>query len=430
MMDCRARSRRLHQAGPYILATSSQSGSERISFLHIGATPADPLTLVGSLDFAFPLPWEHTTFASAVQPTPGQKGSYNVYFNIGSQYNGVVIGDDGSVVLDASGNPIYEPTTDTVQASGLTTGTLQGDSIYMVTLRDNNGTPVVSSPLQIAKGLRNAASMEVDPVTGRLLFADNGIDGNDFGNEAWSTDELNAIWPSAGGGQFNNFGFPYNYTKTIDAPGDPVVVVNPGLGRPPLIAFEPLPDPVLTTEGSESEGASGFAISPPMFPSGLNQGVFIGFHGLFSEGGTANDENPLVFADPKTGHYFDFISNNEPNIGHLDEALATSDSLFLADLSSTGDVFGAGGPGQGVIYQIKAINQQPQIAQIAGQTVQAGQKLTVIVPRNRPESRPDPDVLSGSRCAQRREDRPIQRHFHLDRHPFIDAAHRDGRCHR
>jgi hypothetical protein len=369
----------LHQAGPYFLATSSLAGSERISFLHAGATPSDSLTLAGSINFAFPAGWEHTTFASAVQPTPGRKGSYTVYFNIGSQYNGVVIGDDGSVVLDASGNPIYQPTTDTVGASGLATGTLQGDSIYAVIVRDNHGTPSVSNPVQIAKGLRNAASMEVDPATGRLLFADNGIDGNDFGNEAWSTDELNSIAPSAVGGQFNNFGFPYNYTKTVDAPGDPVVVVNPGLGRPPLIAFEPLPDPVLTVEGSESEGPSGFAIAPTMFPPGLNQGVFIGFHGLFNEGGTTNDENPLVFADPKTGHYFDFISNNEPNIGHLDEALATSDSLFLADLSSTGDVFGAGGPGQGVIYQIQAINKQPQIAQIASQTVQAGQKLSVIV---------------------------------------------------
>jgi hypothetical protein len=140
-----------------------------------------------------------------------------------------------------------------------------------------------------------------------------------------------------------------------------------------------LPDPVLTTEGSESEGASGFAIAPTMFPRGLNYGVFIGFHGLFNEGGTTNDENPLVFANPRTGHYFDFISNNEPNIGHLDEALSTSDSLFLADLSATGDVFGAGGPGQGMIYQIQAINRQPQIARIASQTVQVGQELSLIV---------------------------------------------------
>src|SRR4029077_15933399 len=119
----------------------------------------------------------------------------------------------------------------------------------------------------------------------------------------------------------------YSYVKTIDAPGDPVQVVNPAVGVQPLVAFEPLPDPVLTVEGSESEGPSGFAQSPPLFPSGLNHGFFIGFHGVFELGGPANDENPVVFADPSTGHYFDFISNNEPNIGHIDEALSTSDSL-------------------------------------------------------------------------------------------------------
>ena len=136
-----------------------------------------------------------------------------------------------------------------------------------------------------------------------------------------------------------------SYVKTIDQPGDPVTVVNPGVGVQPLIAFEPLPDSVLTAEGSESEGSSGFALSPSNFPAGLNQGVFIGFHGLFNEGGTANDENPLVFANPSTGHYFDFVSNNEPNIGHIDEALSTSNSLFLADLTSGGDT--GSGSGQG-----------------------------------------------------------------------------------
>ena len=117
------------------------------------------------------------------------------------------------------------------------------------------------------------------------------------------------------GGPVEYFGFPevingqlvYSYVKTIDKPGDPVTVVNPGVGVQPLVAFEPLADPVLTAEGSESEGSSGFALSPPEFPAGLNHGVFIGFHGLFNEGGTANDENPLIFADPSTGQYFDFV---------------------------------------------------------------------------------------------------------------------------
>src|SRR5262245_54128980 len=78
----------LHQAGPYILATSSGTGVERITFLHTGATPASPLTLAGSLNFTFPPDWDHTTYALAVRPTPGQPGAYDVFFNVGSQLNG------------------------------------------------------------------------------------------------------------------------------------------------------------------------------------------------------------------------------------------------------------------------------------------------------------------------------------------------------
>jgi hypothetical protein len=368
----------LHQAGEFILATSSISGSERISVLRTGATPSTPLTLMGSINFAFPNPaWDHTTFASVVRPTPGDPGAYDVIFNIGSEFNGVVIGNDGNVVLDANGNPILEPTKDTVQADGLVTGTLRGDSLYMVTLHDQGGTPTFSHLTRIASGLRNAASLAIDPTTGDLYLADNGIDGNSGGNEAWSADELDRIPAALIGKKVVNFGFPYSYVKTIDEPGDPVTVVRPDYGVQPLIAFEPLPDPVLTQEGSESEGSSGFALSPPMFPAGLNHGVFIGFHGLFNEGGLTNDENPLIFADPSTGHYFDFISNNLPNIGHLDEALSTTNSLFLADISSTGDLFGASGPGHGVIYEIQAINHPPQLAPIAHQTVREGSTLTL-----------------------------------------------------
>ena len=146
-----------------------------------------------------------------------------------------------------------------------------------------------------------------------------------------------------------------SYVKTIDKPGDPVIVVHPNVGVQPSVAFEPLPDPVLTAEGSESEGPSGFALSPSGFPPGLNHGVFIGFHGLFDQGVIANDENPLIFAGPSTGHYFDFISNNLSTIGHLDEVLSTSDSLFIADISSSGELLDPSGLADGKIYQIKAI---------------------------------------------------------------------------
>jgi hypothetical protein len=369
----------LHQAGEFILATSSEAGSERISFLRIGQTLSDPLTLAGTLNFAFPSGWDHTTFASAIRPTPGQSGNFDVVFNIGSQYNGVV--------LDSNGNPIYVPTMGTATASGLASGTLLGDSLYMVTLSDNNGSPVLSNPIRIAAGVRNAASLAFDPTTGDLDFADNGIDKN-ANNVAWSADELDRIPAAQIGAGVPYFGFPeviggqltYSYVKTSLQPGDPVTVINPDVGVQPLIAFEPLADAALGSGGSKSQGASGFALSPAGFPAAVAGGVFIGFHGVFNAGGTANDENPLIFANPATGKYFNFVSNDEPNIGHLDEVMSTSSSLFLADISSTGDMIG--GAGEGVIYQITAVaslpvNHPPVLAKISDQTVDEGVTLTV-----------------------------------------------------
>jgi hypothetical protein len=249
----------------------------------------------------------------------------------------------------------------------------------MVTVHDVRGTPRVSNLKRIASGLRNAASMAIDPTTGDLWIADNGIDGNAGGNEAWSADELNRIPAAQIGGAVEFFGFPtlvngqivYSYVKTIDKPGDPVMVLNPNVGVQPVMAFEPLPDPVLTVEGSESEGSSGFALSPSQFPAGLNHGVFIGFHGLFDQGGIANDENPMIFADPSTGHYFDFISNNLPNIGHLDEILSTKNSLFVADISSTGELFGQSGVGAGVIYQIEVVASPKAAVSMAAHSLTA-----------------------------------------------------------
>src|SRR6185312_5444037 len=263
---------------------------------------------------------------------------------------------------------------------------LNGDSIYMVTLRDNNGTPVLSNLRQAATGLRNAASMAFDPATGDLLLADNGIDGIPDPNEAYSTDTLQRIPAANIGVVVPNFGFPYTYTLTTTTPGGTGTRVNPGGGVTPLAAFEPLVDPLLPTTGSESEGSSGFAPSPLDFPAGLQHGVFIGFHGLFNQGGTTNEENPLVYADPSTGHYFDFLSNDLPNIGHFDGAMSTPDSLFLSDMTSGGSVFSQ--PGQGVIYQIKEVatyslwsnNPMPQTADASdGGSVELGVRFTPAV---------------------------------------------------
>jgi hypothetical protein len=360
------------RAGNYVIVTSSGG---TISFLRTGATPSDPLTLAGSINLAFPSPWEHPTFGLAERPTPGQPGSYDVFFNIGSQYNGIKRDAQGNILFDQNGVAIPDPTIDKVPASGLLSATLDGDAIYMVTLTDHAGTPSLSGLKKVATGLRNAESMAIDPATGDLLYVDNGIDGTDGGNEAYSTDNLFRLAAADIGKTVPNDGFPYSYTLTNLLPEQPNTVVNPGGRVAPLIAFQPLEDPRLPATGSESEGASGFAIAPPMFPKALSGGVFVGFHGIFDAGGRANEENPVIFANPNTGKYFDFISNDEPNIGHIDGATSTADSLFLSDIASTGHVFESPGPGTGVIYQVKANNHVPVFGPIANLTAKEGQTL-------------------------------------------------------
>ena len=84
----------------------------------------------------------------------------------------------------------------------------------------------------------------------------------------------------------------------------------------------------------------------------------MGFHGQFSKGGLANEENPLVYADSQTGEYFHFIGNDEPAIGHLDGLLATGNKLYAADISSQGG-FGSSAQNSGVIYLIRYTGDPP-----------------------------------------------------------------------
>jgi len=192
--------------------------------------------------------------------------------------------------------------------------------------------------------VRNPAGFAFHPATGDLYFQDNGIDGLVDPTEPLSADELNFIARADIGGVTENFGFPSNYTayRTGSQVG--------GAGVRPLIAFLPIPDP---SNGRESEGANDIVFAPPGFPDGLNTGIFLGFHGRFNSGGTNNEENPVVYANPGSGAYFHFIQGQQRGIGHLDGLLATRDSLFVADLVSTGNT-GNGG-GAGVIYQIKSL---------------------------------------------------------------------------
>ena len=248
--------------------------------------------------------------------------------------------------------------------------TLQGDSVYKVTLHDNSGVPQFSNLTQVATGLRNAASLAIDPATGDLLLADNGIDGNNNGDDAWSADTLQRVPGADMGVRIDNFGYPYHYTLASQVAGEPGTRIDLTSSSgiiSPLADFEPLVDPNLPTIGSRSQGASGFALAPQGFPAGLNNGVFIGFHGDFDTGGVANQKNPLLYENLSTGKYFDFLSNDLTNIGHIDEAISTFDSLFLADISTDGDMFT--GAGQGAIYRIKSptVSIFPQTATPATQ---------------------------------------------------------------
>ena len=320
----------LRKYGDLIFVTGQGSGKP-ISVLRAGATPDAALTLVGQIKINYPQGgWYHPHSALGIRATPGAPGSCDLFFQLGSDQN------------FAKTTPTC--TLSSTQISGAT-GTLQGESIYMLRMSES-GTNVTASRLtRVAKGLRNAAGFAFHPESGDFYFQDNGIDGLVNANEPLSADEVNRI-PAVelGTGSVPDFGFPDNYTEYRTG-----TIVGGG-GVQPLVAFQPLPIPAT---GSESEGPNDIVFAPKGFPDGLNDGIFVGFHGKWALAGLANEENPLVYVDLKNGAYFHFISNDETVIGHMDGLLSTEDSLFVADLVSTGNLDSGGGAG--VIYQIESL---------------------------------------------------------------------------
>ncbi|NOS71332.1 MAG: hypothetical protein HOP33_15535 [Verrucomicrobia bacterium] len=301
-----------------------------ITVLRMGATPASPLTLAGRLIITYPSGWTmHQHSELTVRKSPGFTNRYDLFFQTGAESNFAATTRTATLTNE--------------NISGAS-GSLPGDSIQMITLIDDGATLTATNLTRIASGLRNPAGFAFQPATGNFYFEENGIDGLVDGNEPHSADELNFIARTNIGGAVDFFGFPSNYTSYRTN------VFVGGAGIPPLIAFQPIPNPFT---GRESEGPNQITFAPPGFPSGLNTGVFLGFHGKFSFAGTTNEENPLVYADPATGSYFHFILGQQPGIGHLDGLLATRDSLFVADLVTTGST--SSGLGAGVIYQIKSL---------------------------------------------------------------------------
>lgn len=307
----------VRRAGTLVYVVSPQPTGSRISVLRVGATPADPLTRLGGIDFGYSQPMQHATYALAVRPVPGAPDRHDLFFNVGAAGNEF---GGASVVL-----------------SGLAAGTLVDSSIYRLTVEDSGELPTFSNPTLIATGLRNAAGIATDPASGDLWFEDNGIDGFEDPIVPLSADELNVIPAADIGGAPEDFGFPAAYVDY--ATGQPVGAA----GLPPAAAFLP-------EGGDESEGASEIAILPAGFPAPLGGALAVGFHGQWDEVGLDNEENPLLAFDPATGATIPLLGNDEPAIGHLDGLLATADALYVADLSGPASLFEAE-PGS-VIYRI------------------------------------------------------------------------------
>ena len=313
-----------------VFATGQGSGKP-ISILRAGANPSDPLTLVGEININYRGSWLHPHSALAVRRAPDQPNSYELFFQLGSRVN-------------------FATSTDTLSMTSTIgiAGELAGDAVHMITITDDGTTVTGTNLQQIATGLRNAAGFAWHPVTGDLYLQDNGIDGVRDPNEPTSADELNVIVADEIGGIVEDFGFAEMYTEYRTG-----TVVGAG-GLPPLVAFQPIPSP----DGDEGEGPNDIAFAPSTFPESLSNGIFVGMHGRFSAGGLRNEENPLVFVDLNDNSYFHFITNDEPDVGHLDGLLSTSDSLFIADISPTGG-FGGNAANTGAIYQIKSLVPEP-----------------------------------------------------------------------
>jgi hypothetical protein len=146
---------------------------------------------VDPLAFGFPTgtaAFGHTTYALAARPAMSDPTKIEVYFNVGARANSVSTPTAVTVGLAASGTSIeFQP----VQ--------LAADSVHRLVVGDSEGGFTVSAPVQIARGLRNAAGMAFD-AAGNLCLQGNGVDTPGNTNVSFSADELNRI-PAASLGQ-------------------------------------------------------------------------------------------------------------------------------------------------------------------------------------------------------------------------------------
>jgi glucose/arabinose dehydrogenase len=310
-----------------LIAVTGQGPTNPISFYRLGALASDPLVYAGQLNLSYPSAWSHMHTSLLFREAPGTPDQYELYFQIGSRNNN-------------------SATTQTVNVTG-TPGfgaVLSGDAIHRIKISDNGTSIVATQHTRIATGLRNASGMIFHPHTGDFYIGENGIDGLVDPNEPYSADELNVIPAAQLGNSVPDFGFPNTYEqyRTGTQIGTSGVL--------PIETFQPIPMP----NGSESEGISEIVFAPSSFPPAFQGGLFAGFHGRFSLGGIANEENPVVFVNLATGTYFHIVGNQEPAVGHPDGFVATRDTLYISDMSPTG-ALGAAQANTGQIYAVRSL---------------------------------------------------------------------------
>lgn len=320
----------VRRVGNTVIALSTERGQETISFFRTGASASDPLVAAGALDFTFPVDWQHTSYALAARPTTSGTG-VEVYFNVGAFGNQQSTPDAFTAGLRGAGGVVF--------ADAL----VHGDGIYRVVLSNSGPSLTVSAPVRIASGLRNAAGLAFD-AAGNLYLSDNGFDD---ATGSLSADELNRINAADLGVTVPDFGFANTYVRYSDG-----VTINPNPAvTNPLLTFRPI--------GTErSEGAVEIAFAPASFGANFLGGVFTAFYGENQLGGLANNENPLVFANPNTGEYYHFFENQQ--FGSPVGLLSTPDALYLADMTSTGNLFGLKSETDGVIYRIAPTSVVPE----------------------------------------------------------------------
>ncbi|MEP6763447.1 MAG: PEP-CTERM sorting domain-containing protein [Gemmatimonadaceae bacterium] len=283
------------------------------------------LTQIGQMTFDYPNDtWWHDSHQITMRAVPGQPNSYELIFNVGSEFNDT-------------------PTLHQITVAGLVNGSLNGSSIYRMPFTVNGSTVTASPPVQIATGLRNAFGLGFN-ANGDLYFSENGIDLNGT-NVPVSTDYFGII--PAGTAGILDFGFPNTYYNPTTGQ-----MVGSGAGiTQPFAKFLPI-------DGMATQGAGGLAVTTAGF-LGMNAGAFVGFFGNHLDG-VGNTLDGVIYVDAATGNYFDFLPNSQPGLNHPVSLFAGSDGLYIADLGSI-----VGGT-PGAIYRVSvAATTVPEPATVA-----------------------------------------------------------------